>query len=74
MVSVDVGVVSNIIKDVKNTYLCEHDSDSISEGLNRVIEKGGKSTGRDKIISLGIDQDTICDRILDLYKNTLISV
>lgn len=71
IVATDVGDVRWIIGDTHGCYVSSHDPDEIAEKLKLAIKfarEVGKTTGRNRIIELGLDTETIANKIHDVYR------
>lgn len=71
IVSVDVGDVKDVISGVDNCYLAEYDANDIAEKLKKVLENGGRSNGREKILKMGLDSESVANKIIDIYKSVI---
>ena len=71
IVSVDVGDVKDVIEGVENCYLVDYDAKNIAEKLNRVLKNGKRSNGREKILKMGLDSESVANRIVEIYKDVL---
>ncbi len=70
IVSVDVGDVKVRIENVKNCFIAEQKADEIAQRVEFVLrDKGCRSNGRDRLISDGIDSETISKKLLTIYNN-----
>lgn len=74
IVSTDVGDVKWIIGNVKGCFISSFDiQDFVSkiELALEFIEKNGRTNGRERIIELGLDDETIADKIIEIYNEVL---
>lgn len=86
IVSTDVGDVKWIIGDVEGCFLVRQKSNEKGEMNNTDIikeisakvqaalefaEKTGRTKGRDRIIELGLDSETIAKKIISIYEQVL---
>jgi len=69
IVSVDVGDVAEVIKDVPNCYICKQDPIDIAERIKLVLDYGIRTTGRDNIRHLSSKKTT--KAIIELYKEVI---
>lgn len=69
IVSVDVGDVKQNITGLKNCFLSNHDASELAKNINLVLLSGERSNGREKIIELQLDSNSVANKILDIYKS-----
>lgn len=69
IVSVDVGDVRYIIQDCPGCYLTDRDPDLIAEKLKLILLSGKRTSGREKIQHLEIQQ--VAMRIIHIYESVL---
>ncbi len=68
IISVDVGDVSDIVGETYNCFITDYKADEIANNIQMILKNGQRSNGREKIIYLGLDNISIANRILDVYK------
>lgn len=71
VVATNVADISWLLKDVTSSYVTSFDAKEISERINAIIESNERSNGRKRIMSLGLDNDTIACKLLSIYKAVL---
>lgn len=74
IVSTDVGDVKWVLGDVEGCYITSFDSKDVTKKIKLALEfskKVGRTMGRERIIELGLDSDTIAKRILNVYQTVL---
>ena len=71
IVSVDVGDVKEVICGVENCYLVKYDAKDIADKLNVILVKGARTNGREKIMKMGLDSESVANRIVKIYKDIL---
>ncbi len=72
VVSTDVGDVRFLLEGVKTSFISTHDPGVISRKLNEAADsilKGEISNGRDRIIMLSLDSETVAGRIIQIYNS-----
>lgn len=67
IVAVDVGNISKFLFGVSNCYICSRDPKELAQRITAVIEQGGRSNGRKRILELQLDSNSIAKRVLDVY-------
>jgi len=71
IVSVDVGDVKDVIENITGCYLVNYDENDIAEKLQKVFDFSGRTTGRQRIIELSLDTETVAKRILEIYNQII---
>jgi len=74
IVTTDVGDVRWIIGDTEGCYIASLDPNDYSLKMKKALDfaqKSGKTNGRNRIIYLGLDADTIALRIIGVYEKVL---
>jgi teichuronic acid biosynthesis glycosyltransferase TuaC len=70
IVSTDVGDVKWVIGDTKGCYITSFDAKDCAEKIKLAInfsQTNGRTNGRQRIIDLGLDVDTVAKRIIAVY-------
>lgn len=74
IVSTDVGDVRWVMGNTEGCFISSFDAVNVSEKIKTAIEfrtKFGQTRGRERIIELGLDSETIAKRIVEVYKKVL---
>lgn len=71
IVSVDVGDVAEVTKGVSGCYIAERNADDIAQKLELAMSFDGKTNGRERIIKLGLTNELVADKIIEIYKSVL---
>lgn len=71
VVSTDVGDVRWVLGSTEGCFVTSSDPSDIAESIRRVLESGRRTTGRSRIEEIGLDDGSVADRIIDLYRNVL---
>lgn len=74
IVTTKVGDVEWLMDSVEGCYIADTETIDYSEKLNRALifaKEKRITNGRDRILNLGLDSESIAKRILIIYKNTL---
>ncbi len=70
VVSTKVGDVQWVIGDTSGCYLADHDVDDFAAKLKLALcfaEEEGRTNGRQRIMQLGLDGESVANRLLDAY-------
>lgn len=74
IVSTNVGDVEWVMGNTEGCFLTTFDPEEVAEKIDLALEfaaKKGRTNGRDRIMELGLDSDSIAKRIINLYKEIL---
>lgn len=74
IVSTNVGDVKWVIGESEGCYIASFDPDKFAEKIKLALdfsEKHGRTKGHKRIIELGLDSETIANRIINVYKMVL---
>ncbi|MCQ2146348.1 MAG: glycosyltransferase [Bacteroidales bacterium] len=71
IVSVDVGDVKEVIDGVDGCYAVDRDARRIADALENVMTSGIRTTGRDRIISLGLENMKVAERLISIYQSVI---
>ncbi len=74
IVSTDVGDVRWIIGETEGCYITSFDPEDVAEKLRLALhfaETIGRTNGRERILELGLDSETIAKKIISIYQNVL---
>jgi teichuronic acid biosynthesis glycosyltransferase TuaC len=74
IVATDVGDVKWVLGDTEGCYIAGFEPDDFAEKLRLALgfaETKGKTSGRYRILELGLDSDTIAKKIVVVYESVL---
>jgi glycosyltransferase involved in cell wall biosynthesis len=74
IVSTDVGDVKWVIGNTEGCYITSYDPSDVSYKIKLAIEfreKHVQTKGRERIIELGLDSETVANKIVNVYKRVL---
>ena len=71
VVSVDVGDVKDVIGDTEGCYIAERNPDDIADKIRQALAFKGKTNGRQRIIDLGLSNDLVAKRLIEVYRQVL---
>lgn len=74
VVSVNVGDVESVIKDISGCYIAESNVAEISEKITYALSFASKTNGREKIISMQLNQESVVKKLIETYSYILKSV
>jgi len=71
IVSTDVGDVSQVIGNTEGCYITNFDPADVAQKIQLALDFSstrGRTKGRERIFELGLDAETVANRIIDVYK------
>ena len=68
IVSVDVGDVKKVIGKTSGCFICSYEPKNVAEKINKALNFGKKTNGRQRIIEMGLDADTVSKKIKKVYE------
>jgi len=74
IVSTDVGDVKWVLGDTEGCYIASLDPEDYAEKIKLALEfssKKGRTNGCNRIIKLGLDSETIAQKIIEVYRKVL---
>lgn len=71
IVCTDVGDVRWLLEGVEGCYICSSDPVDIAKKLDLALKHNVKTNGRDRLIELGLDADSVASRIVSMYEEVL---
>ncbi len=74
VVATDVGDISWLFGNEPGHYLCGFDPEVVAHKLNLALdfaENHGQTRGRERILELGLDSESVAKRIVEVYEATL---
>ena len=73
IVSVDVGDVAERTSGVEGCYIVQtREPKDIAQALLLAIAYEGKTNGREKVIEMGLSNEQIAERLIEIYKQVLV--
>lgn len=74
IVATDVGDIRDITKNIDGCFITSFEPTSVAEAIKKAMEfseKNKKTKGRDRIIQLKLDSESIAKEIINIYQNIL---
>lgn len=68
VVSVDVGDVKEVIGNTEGCYIAERNPADIAAKIKMALAFKGKTNGRQRIIELGLSNDVVAKRLVEVYE------
>ena len=71
VVSTKVGDIEYLFGNIEGYYYTDHDSDKLAEKINYVLNNDIKPNGRQRIIDLKLDSESVANKLIQLYQEVL---
>jgi teichuronic acid biosynthesis glycosyltransferase TuaC len=71
IVATNVGDVEWLLGNTDGCFITSFKPDDIAEKIEKALEFGQRTNGRNRIIELGLDAECVAVKIVDLYKEVL---
>lgn len=72
IVSVDVGDVKEVIGDTMGCYIAGRTPEDIAAKIRMALDFKGKTNGRQRIVELGLSNDIVAKKLVEVYEGVLI--
>ena len=71
IVSVDVGDVAERTEGLDGCYIAERNPQDIAKKLNLVLSLNSRTKGRERIIELGLTNDLVAKKLIEIYEQVI---
>jgi glycosyltransferase involved in cell wall biosynthesis len=71
IITTDVGDVKWLLDGVSNCVIVPDDPNTIAEYIQSILEYTSKSNGRDRILELSLDSNSVAEAVKGLYRRVL---
>ena len=71
IVSVPVGDVPEMIRDLEGCFLSSYDPADVAEKLRQALDYGKRTDGRKRVLAFNLNSESIAKRILEVYRTVL---
>ena len=71
IVSTNVGDVKWLLEGVEGCFITTNDPKDVADKIKKALNFKGKTKGRDKLISLGLDSEHIAKKIIKVYEEVI---
>jgi teichuronic acid biosynthesis glycosyltransferase TuaC len=68
IVSTDVGDIKENISSVSGCFICNATYVELAEGLKKALMFSARTNGRDRILELGLNSDTVAKKLIGIYE------
>jgi len=71
IVSVPVGDVPEMIRDLEGCFLSSYDPADVAKKLRQALDYGNRTDGRKRVLAFNLNSESIAKRILEVYRTVL---
>ena len=71
IVATDVGDIRWVLGNTAGCFLASFTAQDVADKIEKALEFGKRTNGRERLIELGLDDDSIAARIIQVYENVL---
>jgi len=71
VVSTDTGDVRSITGETEGCFITSYDVSDVAAKIRQALDFNNRTTGRERIMDLGLDSHTVADRIKTLYEKVV---
>ena len=71
VVATKVGDIEYLFENTEGYYYTDSDPDKLAEKINHILDNDIKPNGRQRIIDLKLDSESIADKLIQLYQEVL---
>ncbi len=71
IVTTNVGDVKWLLEGVEGCFITTNDPKDVADKIKKALNFKGKTKGRDKLISLGLDSEHIAKKIIKVYEEVI---
>lgn len=71
IVSVDVGDVAEVVEGLEGCYIAERNPQDIANKLQQALSLKNRTKGRERIIELGLTNDLVAKKLVEIYEEVL---
>ena len=68
IVSLSVGDVPQVIEKVEGCYLTTYAAEDVAEKISMALEFGQRTKGRERLMEMKLDLESVAERVRDVYK------
>ena len=71
VVATRVADIPELLSGVDNCYVTSFDASEIADCIAKVLESGNRSNGRQKVVSMGLDNTVVAKKLVTIYEHIL---
>lgn len=67
IIATDVADIKHLLGDLEGHYICSFDPKDVAEKVEEALAFNGRTKGRERIIELGLTNDLVAKKLLEIY-------
>lgn len=71
IVSTDVGDVRWVFGEIEGCYISSFKPEDVAEKINTALKFGKRTKGRERIVELGLDAESVVAKITEIYQSLI---
>jgi hypothetical protein len=71
IVATDVADIKYLLGDLEGHYICSFDPKDVAEKVENAFAFNGRTKGRERIIELGLTNDLVAKKLVEIYEDIL---
>ena len=71
IVATDVADIKHLLGDIEGHYICTFDPRDVAEQVEKALAFNGRTKGRERIIELGLTNDLVAKKLVDIYQSII---
>lgn len=71
IVATDVADIKYLLGDVNGHFICTFEPENVASKIKDALSLNGRTKGRERIIELGLTNDIVAKKLIDIYKSVL---
>lgn len=71
IVATDVADIKHLLGDLEGHYICSSAPKDVAEKVQKALSFNGRTKGRERIIELGLTNDLVAKKLVDIYQSII---
>ena len=71
IIATDVADIKHLLGDLEGHYLCSFDPKDVADKVEKALSFNGRTKGRERIIELGLTNDLVAKKLVDIYQSII---
>ena len=71
IIATDVADIKHLLGNLDGHYLCSFDPKDVADKVEKALTFTGRTKGRERIIDLGLTNDLVAKKLVEIYKQVL---
>ena len=71
IIATDVADIKHLLGNIEGHYVCSFDVNDVAQKVASALKYGKRTTGRERITTLGLTNDLVAKKLVSIYKNVL---